>query len=727
MKNSKKLSFDTVKKNFADITFDSRLALFVDFSSVLTENEIFDIVDRCAENKIGLIIPKVAQDDFDFIRPMNYLGIYRALLDRAEMHGIKVALSLEKNVEAAIVRYFDDDFDDSIRSKVILKREYLCREEEQVKISIGDEVISVVAIEEKGALIDLRPFVDDGELVWDTPHGNWRICRYFCLEDTENDSVNILNYNKCVTYLNAVIGLFKNSLGHHVGKTLSTVAFSDICFSARNRRNWDEGFNELFEELYGLESAPIYPCLYECANDEQKRFKTLLMDCRSKMLSRGIIKAINDVALANGMTVFGSLAEPNITSCSYVLGDAMMNMALSPCAKLEKAYLYGVNSLEIAQGAADIGGLDPVGCDAFGEYEKINDDIMYKETATAFARGANMMAAHLPYDRAGLYEYSSFVGRLQSVLRQGEAISDVAVLYPIWSLHSEVSLFESEIPEGYFEYPETADDIDYMSVINSISFYSGRDLSVIHPTMLKGAIERGKIKVLVMPAAEVISLGNMRDIAAFYDRGGKVIATGILPRRAADMNNADDEVRSLVRHVFGDMADDENITGDFIHNSNDKGGEAYFLYSTGTGVDRCMLVPSARIFEALRSFDIAYDVYIENMPRMDCTGALNTSYPEYKQLGLSESVRGGGMMSYIHKKCEDFDVYYFTNANNASYSGSIYLKGRHSLEKWDAKSGEKSPYESEYTVLGGSEYTKIDVSLESGESILFVAKYIDIV
>lgn len=721
MKDRNNSFYNIAIKDFKEISADSRLALFADFSAELTEGEIFAIVDRCAENNVGLIIPSVADADFDFIHSMNYLRIYGAILECAEKHGINVALNLEKNIEASVVRYFDDDEDESIRSKVIFKREYFCTNEEEVKIPIGDDVISVVAIEEKGTLADLRSFVNDGELIWKTPRGNWRICRYFCLEDSENDSVNILNYEKCNTYLGAVIGLFKNSLGRHIGKTLNTIVFSDICFSARNRRNWDEGFDALFEKLYGFESAPIYPCLYECADDEQKRFKTLLMDCRSKMLENGMMKALYDFSKAYGMTLFGSLSEPNITSSSFVIGDAMMNMSVSPCAKLEKAYLYGVNSLEIAQGAADISQMSTVGCDAFGEYEKISDDIIYRETATAFARGANMMAVHLPTEREGLKEYSDFVARLQGLLRCGEAVSDVAVLYPVWSLHSLVSLFEAEIPEGYFEYPEIADGMDYMSVINSISFYSGRDLSVVHPSVLKKSLEDDEIRVLVLPSTEVISLESMRCIAEFYDKGGKIVATGSLPRRAVE-DGGDEELKTLVLHVFGELADAENITGDFIYNSNDEGGEAYLLYSTGTGVDRCMLVPSARILEALDSFGISYDVYIENMPRMDCTGALNTSYPEYKQLGLSESVRGGGMMSYIHKKCEDFDVYYFTNANNISYSGSIYLKGTHSLEKWDAKSGDISLCKSEAVILNGTEYTKITTELNSGESVLFVGR-----
>ncbi len=718
-------TYDLLKNDFLRMPLEYRLSLFVDFSLECTSEAIKRAVQKCAENKIGLIIPKVAHDDFDYLRPMNFIRIYSELLGFAEEYGIKVALNLEHSIEAAIVRYFDDD--ESIRSRVILKREYFCSNEEEVKIPFGEEIMSAVALEERGEIIDLRPFVADGVLNFKVPRGNWRICRYFCAEDSESDRVNMMNYESSIKYLDAVMELFENTLSRHIGKTLDAIYFSDICFTARNRRNFDEGYGRLFAELYGFDPAPFYPCLYACEEGAPKHYKPMLMACRAKMLAGGIMKALSDKANEKGMRLFGSLTEPQITSGSWLLGDAMLLQTNSPCAKLEKAYLYGVNSLEIAQGAAEIGGKNTVACEAFVDYKKINEEIIYRETSTAFARGANMMMAHLPPELDKLGDYSKYVGRLQSVLRHGDSVNDVAVLYPIYSLHSAVSLYESPVPEGAFEYPETPDTTDYMSVINSIRSYSGRDITVVHPEILEKSLSNGAYNILVIPATPVISVESMRSAAKFFDEGGKIICTGVLPQSAAEVDedggkSYSEEVRALAVHVFGDGAENENITGDFIYNKNEKGGEAYFLYSTITGVDRCNAVPCAKIFEALESFGVAYDIYIDNMPRMEYTGALNTNYPEYCLLGLSSSIRGGGMLNYIHKRIENCNVYFFSNGTDSEYNRSVYLLGDHrGIESWDASTGEITPLGAVTELRGGVLYSKIDLMLEGGKSVLLVS------
>lgn len=713
--------YSALKQNFLTIPSEFRLARFIDLPADCSSEAIQSLVSACAADKIGLIIPSITHEDFDYIRPMNYVRVYKLLLDYAENYDIKVALNLQVGIEESVVRYFDDD--ESIRSKVIMKREYYCTNEEDVKFPIGDEVLSVVAVEERGQIIDLRPFVTGSQLSWKAPMGNWRICRYFCADD-EQDRVNLLDYDSCIRYLQAVLDLFRTALRDHIGKTLAVLKFSDICFSAINRRNWDECYNDLFMSIYGFDPAPFYPCLYDCSDNAQKRYKALLMDCRAKMLMGGMMKALADTARREDMALFGTIAEPKITAGSWIHGDSMLIQAVSPCAKLEKSYLYGANSLEIAQGAAEISGNETVACEAFQSYKRINSDIVYKETSTAFARGANMILAHLPDDFDGIRKYSEYVGRVQSVLRHGETVTDVAVLYPIYSLHSAVSLYESDVPEGHFEYPETPDVTDYMSVINSISSYSGRDLAVLHPESFEKSLSCGEYKVLVIPATEVISVKSMRAVAEFFDCGGKIICTGVLPKYSAEINedgsDSTEEVKSLVNHVFGEGASDENITGDYIYNSNTEGGEAYFLYSTATGVDRCNLVPCSKILEALESFGITYDVYIQNMPRLECTGALNTNYPEYCLLGLSSGIRGGGMMSYIHKKNGDTDIYFFTNANDEDYNGFAYLKGEKKLEIWDAVNGILCSSETSFEEKQGQVYTKVRLKLNSGESILFV-------
>ena len=726
MENMNNNLYDILKDDFVNISPQSRLCLHLKFKSDISKEEVARIVDECESNKVGLIIPTIAEEDFDYLYPMRLLRIYGMLLESAEPAGIKIALNLERAIESAVVRYFDDE-EESLRSRVLLKREYYCSSEEKVKIPIGSKVMSVVAVEENGDLIDLRSFEENGELSWQAPKGNWKICRYFCAEDLEQDRINMLNYDACMSYLDSVLDLFRTSLERHIGKTLGAIFFSDICFSARNRRNWDEGYNELFKKLNGFDPAPFYPCLYGCDEDSQLRYKALLMDCRAKLLSGGIMKALADTAKKEGMLLLGTLAEPKMSASSWTLGDAILVQADAPCAKLEKSYLYGFNSIEIAAGASEIKRNAIVACDAFEGYDRLTDDIIYRETATAFARGANFLMAHLDATMKDMKSYAEYVGRLQSILCRGENISDIAVLYPIYSLHSNVSLYDTPISEGVFEYPETPDITDYMSVINSISFYSGQDLTVLHPEMLEENSMLDKFSVVVIPATPIISIKSLRAIAGFFDAGGKVICTGVLPKKAAEIEEnggdaLDSEVRALISHIFGESVYDEKIDYDYSHNLGDGGGESYFLHSTITGVDRCNIVPSTRIAEALASFDIPYDIYIDHMPRMESTGALNTNYPEYCLLGLSSSIRGGGMLNYIHKRTGECDIYFFSNATDTEYDGAVFLLGEHNMEIWNPVSASIVPMDYVFEKRNGRIYTKIALKLKSGESVLLVAK-----
>ena len=691
MKKTSNLAYDILRSDFLNIPKHSRMGVYLNITATASNDEICAMVDKCADDCIGLIIPIISGGEFDYLRPLEYLRIYSALLQKASENGIKVALRLDESMEGSVVRYFDDE-DESIRSRILMKREYYCSNEEQIKIHVDESVLSVVAVEEDGGIIDLRGFCVDGELTWKAPSGNWRISRYFCSEDYEQDRVNILNYDACVGYLQSIIDMFKISFPEYMGKTLCAISFSDICFFAQNRRNWDEKYNKLFSELYGYDPAPYYPCLYDCSNDSQRRHKAALMDCRARLLFGGFMRAAKDVAEKEGMILLGSLAEPKISASSWTVGDALLVQSNMPCAKLERSYLYGFNSIEIAAGAAEMGEKETVFCEAFENYSKLSDSIIYRETATAFARGVNFMLAHLDEKCTDIKAYSQYVGRLQSVLGKGKNVSDIAVLYPIYSLHSSVSLYESPVPAGAFEYPETPDITDYMSIINSISFYSGQDLTVLHPDMLRSYKDIEDFSVVVIPATPTISIRSIRIISEYFDKGGKVICTGVLPSKACEMpadfgDSLDDEVKKLSAHIFGEAVNSENIIGDYIRNTSDQGGEAYFIYSTITGVDRCNIVPSSIIADILLSFGIAYDVYMEHMPRMESTGALNTNYPEYCMLGLSSSIRGGGMLNYIHKRRDELDIYFFSNATDNGYNGDVYMFGEHTPRMWDIASG----------------------------------------
>ncbi len=737
METIRHYTYSSLKEQFISPKDSSRPGIYLHFHTDCTDDDIRKCVKHCQENKIGLIIP-VFGESFEFISPMRLLHRYAVLLEEASKLGMTVALNLENEIEGAVVRFFDDD-DMDIRSKVLTRREYSCSANESVAIPIPDTPLAVVAVEERGDLIDLRPFINEkNELVWTAPHGNWRICRYKCAHDTDIDKVNMLSYDASKKYIDTVIELFKNTMGIYFGSTLRVIAFSDICFSSRNRRNWDNGYNDAFIKEFGFDGSVYYPCLYGCPEESMRRYKAMLMQVRASMLKDGIMKALYDAASENGMDLLGSLCEPKLSAPSAVTGDPVLCQSYAPCAKLEKAYLYGLNSLKLAAGAAELYDNKRASCEAFHGYKNRSENLIFRESAIAFSRGITFLAYHVPQIKPGELpmliqngsdrKFSEYLSRLNSVLEFGTPIYDASMLYPIHTLHASVSLYDMPTHPGAFEYPETPDTTDYMSVINNIESCAGISTRLIHPLKLKEELDRKELKALILPAMSVISTENMREIAEFFDRGGKIIATGVLPTKAAEIpkdgkNIYDDEVCRLIHHVFGNNAFGEIIDKDYVRNKNESGGDAIFLHSTATGIDRCNAVPGKKIAAALEKLGLPSDVKIEGFDCMADSGAFNLNYPDYAMLGLTSKFRGRGKINYIHKRNEDADIYFFSTIDIEG-NGRVLLKDRMIPELWNPETGEISALKYEYVTENGVTYTKIPVEISFGKSLMIIGKHI---
>ena len=62
------------------------------------------------------------------------------------------------------------------------------------------------------------------------------------------------------------------------------------------------------------------------------------------------------------------------------------------------------------------------------------------------------------------------MARVQTMLRGGRHVADIAMLYPICDLHGKVNLYFS--PVNGYEYPALLSKSDYMTVINSSSEFA---------------------------------------------------------------------------------------------------------------------------------------------------------------------------------------------------------------------------------------------------------------
>lgn len=754
---AKNKEYLNLKEQFTSPGDRFRLAVFFDAQRTDASKDAANFVRSCEAQDIGWVIPKISDDrKLDPGELEHFRHTYAAMLEAAREKKLNIIFNVEDAIEDALIAEEAERGEFFMRSKKLNRREYPCSPDEDIKIKLpaDGEIMSCVAVNEfDGEVTDLRKYITDRVLNWHTPQGNWTVSCYTCVPEMSRNYVNVMSYESSMAFLKKAYSLFEDIFKKYASKELDAIAYANIAFAAHNRHDWDPEFNRVFEKNYGFDPAPYYPLLFATTNKEAAHIKALLFDCRARMLSDGVMKAISDFAASKKLSMLGCVAEPKLPACSFVSGDALLASQYAPGALYDRAYMYGTNSVKIAAGAAYNFGNDNVTCELFRDYFKISKRIMYNDMLNAFARGANIMAAHLPKIEQETHsapvpfvksetaptwqgEFAFFSSRTQALLRGGSHIADIALLYPIYYMHSKVNLYDDpHAPE--FEYPSTPDNLDYMTVINSVSTYAGHDLTVIHPdSMNKNVrVENGKLvletkksterfSVIILPSTSIISLGNARKMLEFFNAGGKIIGTGEVPSMAFEYDGTkknDREVREIMDMIFGHDARNPNIMRNYCYNKNDRGGEAYFLYFSKTSADGTNMVSSRQISEALASFDIPYDVYLPGMPRFEATGALNNPYKEFVRLGLNTAIPGGGMLNHIHKKRGTTDIYYFSNTTDRDYKHTALLRGALSPEIWDPHTVTLTAVPCSYVRHNGEVYTKIDLTLNASKSLFVIS------
>lgn len=704
------------------------------------EADIIAALETCLRSGCGTALPQLPfGTEIDAEGLACVREMYAVLLREAKARGLKIGFYLDPAFEHAVIHTMGEIGAHDLRARILLCHEHICERGKAVKRRIHNgTLLSLVAYAaESGETVDLRPHLHEGELYWEGANGNFVVREYLSVEDTEREGANYLSYEASYGYVEAVFALFADIFAPYIGSTLTVLSYSGIGFNGRNRRSWDDTFNAKFEERFGFDPAPYYPVLFDYIGPDTEHVKAQFMTVRATLLENGILRALSDFATAHGLLAFGNLSEPKLTACSFSMGDALRNNRFAPCALFDKAYMYGTNSVKIAAGAAYNFDVERVGAELFRNYSRHDRTRLYKDLMNAFARGANHTALHLNGEVTKDSTLGDFAARVQSMLFGGRHVADIAMLYPIHHLHSKVNLYT--MPADGYEYPTTPSTADYMTLINSISIYAGHDLTLLHPETLEqrchteggilylnNARNREQFRVVVLPATEIISLPCLRLLKKFFDEGGKILSTGVLPSKAFeyDKDGANDrEVQALTEAIFGHDACDSRLMRDYCHNQSAAGGEAFFLYFNASATDGTRMTRSSTVNEALNSFALPFDIYLPGMPRLECTGALNSIFPEFHTIGLHRTMPGGGMLNHIHKRDDedDTDIYYFSNTTDTDYNHHVLLRGAFSVEEWNPHTGEMQARRSKLLSYKGEVYTNLRLTLPSCASTFFVA------
>jgi len=767
-----------LKKGFQSETKDKAPFMCLPITSeneLATEERLTRLMQEYKKAGYCGVLPYLPDKETVRALSMEYYSLTDMICRCARSCGMQVGYCDDTHVMGA---YLQEDNNHASRCYILCKYDVSCITGEHMQKEIPNRgiLMSLMAVnDDTQELLDLRPYLktegDRSILDWTVPEGNWNMEQYFCERDADSPSIDLLDYDICSNYLKDTFRQWLNRLGEGPQDLASLFVYRNVLYRGKNRRMWSPGFNKLFEEIYGFDPAPYYPLLFRDFGMYSKRYKSMLMVCRARMLVEGYMKAVADICHAKGIFCTGFPAESKATACSWMFGDGQMlhKYASASGVSIPFAYMYGLNGIKVASGAADAFGQEVVSADIFKYYKHLSRDIIYRETMNAFVRGVNMLFVHLGEDRVDeqsdfgekeplwgaifsksgdLPEYASFTTRAQSLLRGGEHICDAAILYPIHSLHSGVFLYQSS--QQGFEYPPTPENADYMEIMNSFLNYVGIDSAFVHPNIIRDRAfsENGtlfikqegkdftqKYKLLIMPSMSLISLKTLRVIKKFFDEGGKIIATDNLPSGAyecsvadTDMNQAiktlsaeDEEVQEIIRYIFGEDCQNTRLIRQYYKNTNENGGQAYYFPSNKTSVDGTESVSANILYQVIEKFNLAPDVYMEGMSRVEFQGIVNHHLPTFMKVGIGQRLAKGSSMNYIHKRYAGCDIYYFTNTTGKGYKNNILLRGRHQPEEWNPYTGKTHKLVYELVRFRGEIYTKVNLPIDPSSSTFLVS------
>ena len=697
----------------------------------------------------------------------GYAEALRAVYNACAAYGLKSVYFDDPTVMSCYLMTHPES-EDAMECRVLCDYEHECVTGETFRRALpsAGKLMSLVAVDvDTAEILDLRSYVTaDNEIVWNVPEGNWIVHRYVCERDDASQVINMMDYDVCIRYFSDTCRVLLDSLEEEARGAVRSIVCRNVQYGGKNRRMWSDDFNDVFRERFGYDPAPYYPCLFQDAGPSSRHYRAQLMSCRAAMLTDGYMKAAADFAAARDMSVTGFAIESKATACSWLFGDGQMlhRYAPVPGISMPFAYLYGLNGIKVAAGASD--GLERglLSADMFRRYEKLTDEIIYRETMNALGRGANILMTHLGEDREppaaeensgksaladwfshnrAAEDYTDFCARAALMLRGGRHVSDVAVLYPIHSVHARTFLYEFSL--SGFEYPAVLENADYMNVMNNLLTYGCMDAEFLHPDVLTesgysegGYLYRGsggsRYSTVILPGTDMISIHALRKLAKFFDDGGHILATGCLPECAFEMEEPvaasssepsryDAEVRSLCEHIFGPESTDPSIFREVYSNASENGGLACFIPAITTAVDGTDMVPAADMMAILQSFRLSQDVIFVHPPKIEYSGVVAYDLPTFRKIGVDARLARSGSLGILHRKNELCDVYYITNTTSAAYENDVLLRGRHTPEEWNPYRGKAHRIPFEHVRCRGEVYTLVHLNLPEASSTFLVS------
>ena len=310
--------------------------------------------------------------------------------------------------------------------------------------------------------------------------------------------------------------------------------------------------------------------------------------------------------------------------------------------------------------------------------------------------------------------FVDYVSRLSAVMSQGTHVADVALLYPLTTVHANWLRGDS--------FTSAADECAMTTFALARQIYEkGIDFDFVDDNLLSQAVVRDgtleiagiQFRVVLLPPMTTIRRETLSKLKEFYDGGGTVVAFRRLPSASQEHGRDDPEVRALNQHIFGIASSKQaahrteahSQTVDSIHRqSNSRSGQGIFLPGQDTS-----RTPHA----GQRGADVA--TVISAATDRDVV-ALTTRDPIFGQVAMSKP---GNNVFHTHQKIGELDAYFLYNVESERRELAFTLRVRGEPEIWDCWSGEVLPW---HRFSCTDDTTTVRLTMEANEGIVLVMR-----
>jgi len=577
----------------------------------------------------------------------------------------------------------------------------------KVEVPAEEQVLHAAAYRKTEAGLDwdsqipLGGRVKDGALTWKAPQAGWVLA----VVTAQPHDLDYLDRAVVDRWMELLLGEYEARLSSFVGNTLQAYG-PDEMFVLNGSILYSPCLAARFEGEKGYDPLPLLVGIFHDIGGQTDRVRCDYLEVMTSILDENLYAPFADWLHQRGM-IYATIAtwgrgSPLDQTFNY--GDFFRMMSHFDVTGNEDPNVSEAGGrcfidAKFSSSLAHLCGRERTAvCAYWGSGWGVTQEQNLAWTNENYAYGVNLYNRHgaLFSRMGGWYEwvppavhfyqpywqywrqFTDYVRRLSYVMSRGRHRADVALLYPLTTIHAHWS-------GGKQFGPAARKAEEGLKKLAGAIYRSGIDFDFVDERSLCSAeVREGELVVsgmpfraVLMPPLTTIRRATLEKLRQFHDAGGTIVGLGRLPGASPEHGRDDPAVRSMVQEMFG-VSPGEDSTE--------------VVASTGLGGGKAFFVPD----------DEGQVPYI-------LSGAIA------RDVVVSE-----GDVFHTHQKTDEADIYFLFNvrAEKRRITASFRVDGE--PEVWDAFTGGVRPVH-RFCREGEGTRVILDVGPHEGVVLVFVA------